>query len=208
MKYDFNLENRKEARKKLIKKILITTVEVIAVVFLAYAITHYGMETFTVSGQYMSPTLEHGDKILVNKISYRLHSIKRNDLVIVEQSGSEHNYYSVERVIGLPGETVQIKDGEVYIDDEKLEEKYDFPVMENGGLALEPVILDEDEYFVLCDNRNNGEDSRNANVGNILKENIIGKAWIRMNTIEFVSYLDEFEKQKEKQEAEKATKEE
>lgn len=208
MKYDFNLENRKEARKKLIKKILITTAEVIAVVFLAYAMTHYGMETFTVSGQYMSPTLEHGDKILVNKISYRIHSIKRNDLVIVEQSGSEHNYYSVERVIGLPGEKVQIKDGEVYIDDEKLEEKYDFPVMENGGLALEPVILDEDEYFVLCDNRNNGEDSRNANVGNILKENIVGKAWIRMNTIELISYLDGFEKQKEKQEAEEAANEE
>ena len=207
MKYDFNLENRKEERKKLIQKILITTIEVIGVVFLAYAITHYGMETFTVSGQYMNPTLEHGDKILVNKISYRIHSIKRNDVVIVEQSGLEHNYYSVERVIGLPGETVQIKDGDVYIDGEKLEEKYDFPVMENGGLALEPVILDEDEYFVLCDNRNNGEDSRNANVGNIRKENIVGKAWIRMNTIEFISYLDEFKKQKEKLEAEKAKEE-
>lgn len=192
MKYDFDLENRKEARKKMIKKILLLAVETSAVIFLAYAVIHYGMVTFTVSGQYMSPTLEHDDKILVNKISYRLHSVKRNDLVIVEQSGSEHNYYSVERVIGLPGEEIQIKDGSVYIDGEKLKEKYDFPVMENGGLALEPVILDEDEYFVLCDNRNNGEDSRNANVGNILKDNIVGKAWVRMNTVELVSYIDGF----------------
>ncbi len=144
------------------------------------------------------PTLNNGDKILVNKMSYRIHSIKRNDVVIVKQSGSEHNYYSVERVIALPGEKIQIKDGKVYINGKELEEKYDFP----GGLALEDVTLDADEYFVLCDNRNNGEDSRNANVGNILKENIVGKAWIRMNTLEFISHLDGFEEEKEQKERE------
>ncbi|HBI60913.1 MAG TPA: signal peptidase I [Lachnospiraceae bacterium] len=197
MKYDFDLENRKDTGKRLAKMILITIAEVLIVVFAAYAITHYGMETFTVSGQYMSPTLETGDKILVNKLSYRIHSIKRNDVVIVQQSGSEHNYYTVERVIGLPGEEVQIQDGNVFINGKKLKEPYDFPAMENGGLALEPVILEEDEYFVLCDNRNNGEDSRNANVGNIAKEDIIGKAWIRMNTIEFISHLDGFSEEKD-----------
>lgn len=196
MKYDFDLENRKDTGKRLAKMILITIAEVLIVVFAAYAITHYGMETFTVSGQYMSPTLETGDKILVNKLSYRIHSIKRNDVVIVQQSGSEHNYYTVERVIGLPGEEVQIQEGNVFINGKKLKEPYDFPAMENGGLALEPVILEEDEYFVLCDNRNNGEDSRNANVGNIAKEDIIGKAWIRMNTIEFISHLDGFSEEK------------
>ena len=206
MKYDFDLENRKESGKKLVRYILITAVEVIVVVFLGYALTRYGMETFTVTGQYMSPTLENGDEILVNKLSYRIHSIKRNDVVIVEQRGSEHNYYSVERVIALPGEQVQIKDGVVYIDGELLEEKYDFPVMENGGLALEPVILDEDEYFVLCDNRNNGEDSRNANVGNILRDNIVGKAWIRLNTVELISNLDGFAKERADKKEEKEAK--
>lgn len=200
MKYDFDLENRKEARKQLVKKILFTALEVLIVVFIAFAITHYGMETFTVSGQYMSPTLKNGDKILVNKISYRIHSIKRNDVVIVKQSGSEHNYYSVERVIGLPGEKVQIKDGRVYINGKKLNEKFDFPKMENGGLALEAVTLDTGEYFVLCDNRNNGEDSRNANVGNIVREDIVGKAWIRMNTIEIISHIDAFTEEKQKEE--------
>ena len=197
MKYDFDLEDRKDTGKRLAKMILITIAEVLIVVFAAYAITHYGMETFTVSGQYMSPTLESGDKILVNKLSYHIHSIKRNDVVIVQQSGSEHNYYTVERVIGLPGEEVQIQEGKVLINGKKLKESYDFPEMENGGLALEPVILEEDEYFVLCDNRNNGEDSRNANVGNITREDIVGKAWIRMNTIEFISHLDGFSKEKE-----------
>ncbi len=196
MKYDFDLENRKDAGKRLAKMILITIIEVLLVVSAAYAITHYGMETFTVSGQYMSPTLENGDKLLVNKLSYRIHSVKRNDVVVVQQSGSEHNYYTVERVIGLPGEEVQIQEGKVFINGKELKEAYDFPVMENGGLALEPVILEKDEYFVLCDNRNNGEDSRNANVGNITKEDIVGKAWIRMNTIEFISYRDGFSEAK------------
>jgi len=203
MKYDFNIENRRDSGKRIFKQCLIAVLEIAAVVFLAFAITHYGMETFTVAGQYMSQTLNDGDKILVNKMSYRIHSIKRNDVVVVKQSGSEHNYYSVERVIALPGEKIQIKSGKVYINGKELEEKYDFPVMENGGLAIEDVVLDEDEYFVLCDNRNNGEDSRNATVGNILKENIVGKAWIRMNTLQFISHLDGFEEQKEqkKQEA-------
>ena len=196
MKYDFDLENQREARKKLAVKILITVAEICVVVALGYLITHYGMQIFTVSGQDMNPTLENGDRILVNKLSYRIHSIKRNDVVIVRLSGSEHNYYSAERVIGLPGETVQIKDGRVYIDGEKLKEKYTFPAMENGGLALEEVTLDEDEYFVLCDNRNSGEDSRNANVGNVLRENIVGKAWFRMNTLEIISFLNGFSQKK------------
>lgn len=192
MRYDFNLENRKENHTKLLLQIIITVVEAAVIIGIAYAITHYGLETFTVSSQDMMPTLESGDRILVNKISYHLHSVKRNDVVIVKQNGAEHNYYSAERVLGLPGETVQIQDGLLYINGKKLKESFDFPVMENGGLALEEITLDSGEYFVLCDNRNNGEDSRNASVGNILKENIVGKAWIRMNTVEFVKNIDGF----------------
>ena len=141
MKDDFDLENRKEARKQLIYKILLTVVEIAIVIFAGFAITHIGMVTYTVSGQSMAPTLKNGDKILVNKISYHLHSVKRNDVVVVEQSGSEHNYYTSVRIIGLPGEKVQIKDGKVYIDGNKLNEKYHFQKMENGGLTLEAFYV-------------------------------------------------------------------
>lgn len=196
MNYNFDLEYQKGARKKLVIKILITLAEIIIVVSAAYFLTHYGFERYTVTGQDMKPTLKKEDEILINKLIYHIASIKRNDVVLVRQSGSEHNYYMLERVIGLPGEQVQIKDGKVYIDGEKLKEKYKFPVMENGGLALEKITLDDDEYFLLCDNRNNGEDSRNANVGNILRENILGKAWIRMNTVEFIGMMNEFDKEK------------
>ncbi len=190
MKYDFNLEDHSKKYKHLLIQIVITLIEIAIVVFAAYAITHYGLEKMSVSGDYMNPTLKDGDEVLVNKMSYIISSIKRNDVVVIKQEGSGHSYYSVARVMGLPGETVKIEDGYLYINGKQLEEKYNFPVMENGGLALEDIILDEDEYFVLCDNRNESEDSRNANTGNILKKNIAGKAWLRTNPLAIISSID------------------
>lgn len=192
MKYDFNLEDHSKKYKQILVQIVITLIEIAIVVFAAYAITHYGLGKMSVSGDYMNPTLKDGDEVLVNKMSYIISSIKRNDVVVIKQEGSGHSYYSVARVMGLPGETVKIEDGYLYINGKQLEEKYNFPVMENGGLALEDIILDEDEYFVLCDNRNEGEDSRNANTGNILKKNIAGKAWLRTDPLAIISSIDGF----------------
>ena len=193
MKYDFDLENHKILHKKLILRFLITIVEVAAVIFAAYLITHFGLEKMTVSGEYMNPTLDDGDNILINKMSYKLFKIKRNDVVVMQQNGSGHSYYTIGRIIGLPGETIRIEKGSVYIDGNKLKEKFDFPEMENGGLALEDITLDAEEYFMLCDNRNEGEDSRNANIGNIMRSDIIGKAWIRTNSFAIINSIDEFE---------------
>lgn len=193
MRYDLDLEDHRFV-KQLILRILITIVEAVIVVFAAYAITHYGLETMTVSGEYMSPTLRSGDTVMINKLSYRLHRIHRNDVVVVQERGSEHSYFTLERVIGLPGETVLIQDGQVYIDGTLLKEKLDFPLMENGGMALETITLDQDEYFVLGDNRNECEDSRNATVGNISRGDIVGKAWIRLNSFTFVGMIDGFDR--------------
>lgn len=194
MKYDFDLEERRFS-KQFILKLLITLVEAVIVVFLAFTITRYGLEKMTVSGEYMSPTLKLGDCVLINKLSYRFHKIHRNDVIVVRQTGSEHSYFSLERVIGLPGERVQIKEGQVYINDKKLKEKLSYPLMDNGGLAEDVVTLDKNEYFVLGDNRNECEDSRNAAVGNISRKSIVGKAWIRMNSFTFVGMINNFRKE-------------
>lgn len=200
MKYDFNLEDKSRQRKQLILRALLFIVEISIVIFAAYSITHYGLEKMAVSGDNMSPTLKEGDEILINRMGYHIFPIKRNDIVVVRHSGSEHSYYTVERVIGLPGESLRIEEGLVYINDKQLKEKYDFPLMENGGLALEEITLEKDEYFMLCDNRNACEDSRNANIGNVLKENIIGKAWLRLNSPALISHIDGYrEKKKEKE---------
>ena len=83
----------------------------------------------------------------------------------------------IKRIIGLPGETIQIKDGQILIDGETYQENGEFPGIENAGVAETKVALDSGEYFVLGDNRNNSEDSRYADMGNVKKRNIIGKVW-------------------------------
>lgn len=193
MGYDFELEDNRAKRTKILKFIIISIIEIAAVILAAFLITHFGLEKMQVTGDYMSPTLSNDDTIIINKMSYKLHSIKRNDVVVVKQSGSEHNYYIIERVIGLPGEKVKIDNGMVYIDGKKLEEKYKFPTMENGGLALEEIELDDGEYFMLCDNRNEGEDSRNANIGNVLKSDVVGKAWLKAGTWSFIKSINNFD---------------
>lgn len=193
MKYDLDLGDHR-IPKQFIIKCLIFLVEAAIVVFAAYAITHYGLETMTVSGEYMSPTLKDGDTVLINKMSYKIHSPHRNDVIVVKENGSEHSYFTLNRVVGLPGETVLIQEGQVYINGKPLKEKLDFPLMENGGMALESITLDQDEYFVLGDNRNECEDSRNANVGNIHKSDVIGKAWMRLNSFTFIGMINNFGK--------------
>ena len=105
-----------------------------------------------------------GDHLIVDKISYRFRDPKRYDIVVFPYRYAENTYY-IKRIIGLPGETVQITDGYVYINGALLDEHYGNAVMNNPGLAAEPVTLGPDEYFVLGDNRNNSQDSRSANVG-------------------------------------------
>ena len=80
----------------------------------------------------------------------------------------------------MPGETVQIIDGVIYINGEVLEEYYGKEFMVDGGIAIDPILLSEDEYFVLGDNRNNSMDSRVAEVGNIKRDELIGRVWIRI----------------------------
>lgn len=189
MRYDFDLEDKREKRKKLFRTICIWVIEIAAVVGLAYFIVNYGLEKVTMTGDSMKNTLVDGDQILINKLSYRFTSPKRFDIIVYKQSGKEHSYYSVKRVIGLPGDTIQVKDGNVYINDEKIKEKVAVDEMVNGGLALEKIKLDEDEYFVLGDNRNDSEDSRFASIGNIVRDEIIGKAWIRTNSFTFVNQI-------------------
>lgn len=198
MRYDFDLEDKKEARKKLLRKICILIIQIVCMIVLAYLLVTYGLERVEMVGKSMETTLQNEDKILINKLSYRFGKPKRFDVIVYEQSGKEHSYYTIRRVIGLPGEKVKIEDGKVYIDGKKIKEKVDVEKIENGGLALEEIQLDENEYFVLGDNRNESEDSRFANIGNILEEDIVGKAWVRLNGFTFINTIKKENKKVEK----------
>ncbi|WP_310603602.1 signal peptidase I [Anaerosporobacter sp.] len=190
MKYNFDSDEISKKRKKIIKEIIIWVVEIILVILLAYLLVEYAIEKTTVVGESMETTLQENDKVIINKLAYRFSKPKRFDVIVFKQTGKEHSYYNIKRVIGLPGETVQIKDGIVYIDGEPITEKADVELIKNPGLAVEPVILEEKEYFVLGDNRNLSEDSRFANIGNVVSGDIIGKAWIRLKPFNFVNELN------------------
>ena len=144
-------------------------------------ITFVGQRT-EVEGASMENTLHNGDNLIVDKLSYRFHDPERFDIIVFPFQFQDNTYY-IKRIIGLPGETVQIMDdSSIYINGEKLEENYGMEVIkpETIGRAAEPIELGDDEYFVMGDNRNNSSDSRTDMVGNIKRENIIGKAWLRI----------------------------
>ena len=131
-----------------------------------------------VIGESMSPTLEDGDNLIVDKITYRFSDPKRFDIIVFPFKENRTVYY-IKRIIGLPGETVQIQDGKIYINGIELNEDHGAEPIEDPGIASAPITLGEDEYFVLGDNRNNSQDSRTAAVGNISRDEIFGRAWIR-----------------------------
>ena len=162
--------------KKIIKEIVIWLLLIVLTITASYFITTNVFVKTAVAGVSMEPTLMEGQVVIVNKIEYYLKSPKRNDVIVYKQSNREHSYYEIKRVIGLPGETVKIKNGIIYINDEALKEKVKTETIENAGLAEEGIKLDDNEYFVLGDNRNDSEDSRFASVGNVLKNEILGKA--------------------------------
>ncbi len=153
----------------------------IAIVFLiTYLVIHYVGQRTQVSGMSMEYTLSDGDNLIVDKISYRFHDPERFDIIVFPFLQEEETYY-IKRIIGLPGETVQIgEDGTILIDGEELEESYGREVIQSPGAAAEPIALKEGEYFVLGDNRNASSDSRDPSVGMIKKEDIIGRAWLRI----------------------------
>jgi signal peptidase I len=162
--------------KKIIKEIVIWLLLIVLTITASYFITTNIFVKTAVAGVSMEPTLMEGQVVIVNKIEYYLKSPRRNDVIVYKQSNREHSYYEIKRVIGLPGETVKIKNGIIYINDEALKEKVKTETIENAGLAEEGIKLDDNEYFVLGDNRNDSEDSRFASVGNVLKNEILGKA--------------------------------
>ncbi len=173
-------ESRQEQQKSPAREVLSTILYLTVVVLVAYLIVTFVGQRTEVNGASMENTLDNGDNLIVDKISYRFGSPKRFDVVVFPYPQDPSTFF-IKRVIGLPGETVQIDaNGRIYINGQVLEENFGREAISNPGLAENPIQLGQDEYFVMGDNRNNSMDSRDARVGPIKGRSMIGRAFLRI----------------------------
>ncbi len=189
-RYDYTHAEQKERVLRILISVSIWVVSVAAVVLAAWLIIRLSIEKTTVVDASMEPTLTEGDSIVIDTVTYKIRSPRRNEVIVFRQGDSEHSFYNIKRVIGLPGEKVRISEGVVYINGSALPEFANVETMILPGLANYEITLGEDEYFVLGDSRNNSEDSRYATIGNVKKSDIIGRAWIRTNKFGFINSLN------------------
>lgn len=178
-----------ETENKLLRRTTKWIVDLAVVFTLALFLVQYMGMQYEVNGHSMEPTLYGGDVVLIDRISYRLRRPKRLELVVFRKRDDEDRQY-LKRIIGLPGETVQIKDGRIYIDGSILELSESLTQVNVAGLAEEPVMLGEGEYFLLGDNRDSSEDSRFENIGNVSAGQIVGRAWFRPSPFERIGFLE------------------
>ena len=190
-------EGKKKRRRKkkekpedvnIVKDLLSLIIYIGIVIVICFLIITYVGRRTTVHGDSMNPTLESGDSLWVNMLAYRFGDPERYDIIVFPY---EEDVMYIKRIIGLPGETVQItKTGEILINGEVLHEPKQFATIVTPGVASSPITLGPDEYFVLGDNRVNSKDSRYAAVGNIKRERIVGKAVFRLTPLKKFGSID------------------
>ncbi|MBQ8924127.1 MAG: signal peptidase I [Lachnospiraceae bacterium] len=195
-----NKDKKKKSKKErsvkkpeeinIVKDLLWLIVYIGIVILLCFAVIKFVGLRSRVDGHSMEPTLYNDDNLWVDKLSYTFGDPKRFDVIIFYYD-DDTTY--VKRIIGLPGETVRIDtEGNIYINEQMLSENYGKETIlpSNIGRAIQPVVLGEDEYFVLGDNRNNSRDSRYADVGNVSRDSIIGKAVLRIYPFSSFGFID------------------
>lgn len=135
----------------------------------------------------MSPTLKNEEDVLIDKMIYEISSPQRFDVIVFRNEESDKVY--MKRVVGLPGETIQIKEGRLYINGEKSPYNSGNEDIVNPGIADKPVQLASDEYFVMGDNWNSSEDSRSETVGKVNRKWIYGKVWFRIAPFQNIGFV-------------------
>ncbi|NLK20988.1 MAG: signal peptidase I [Epulopiscium sp.] len=182
-------DNQNNTNKSFFKSEIFEFIrDIIFILAVVVFIRTFVFENTKVSGPSMEPTLYDGNILIVNKFEYRFINPKKGEIIVFPYKGDPSKHY-IKRIIGLPGEVVDIRDGIVYIDGELLEEDYLLEPMYTMGEVTYPFKVPMDTYFVMGDNRNRSSDSRYQDVGTIEKSKITGRAVIRLwpfNQIGFI----------------------
>ena len=178
---DFRDLNQERREISPLHSMIYWIADVAVVLVLAVFVVLFFCHRVTVTGQSMDPTLGASDVVLVDRVDYHFDEPARFDVIVFEKENNRAVKKYVKLVIGLPGETVQIIEEIVYIDGEPLKGEAGLEHVTLAGLASRPIVLGPNEYFVLGDNRDSSEDSRFSNIGNVKREEIQGRVWLRVS---------------------------
>ena len=171
-------KKKKKITPEMIREVFSWIFYTFVAIFMAlFVVMAFGMRT-KVIGESMEPTLYHGQDVLINRVAYKFMSPKSGDIIVFLPNGNANSHDYIKRVVAVPGDTVQIKDGKLYVNGQEQDSNDSlYDKMEDAGVASNKLKLTDDEYFVLGDNRNSSEDSGSANIGTVKLNSIIGKVW-------------------------------
>ena len=177
-----------EVEDSLLRRICRLLVEIVTVIAFAWFIVYsFGTQVVN-NGQSMRPTLEDGDRLLLDRFGFKLFGPRRFDIVLFKSDSGQTN---ITRIVALPGESVVIRDGKLYVNEKRLETPayLQFGEVTSPGRVAESISLGRDEYFVLSDNLESGEDSRSESIGNVTRKMIRGRIWFRMQPLRSLGYI-------------------
>lgn len=183
-------KKKRELNIPLLREIAVWILEIAITVAIAGVCVYFVGVRTTVVGQSMSDQLQDGDQVLINRFIYKVSKPKIGDVIVFLPNGNEKSHYYIKRVVAAGGDTIQIKDGVIYVNDAPSENVRFSGTISDPGVAAEKITLEQDECFVMGDNPGGSEDSRFANIGNVKSDYIIGKAWFKLLPISDAGFID------------------
>ncbi|MCI7131315.1 MAG: signal peptidase I [Lachnospiraceae bacterium] len=183
-------KKKRELNIPLLREIAVWILEIAITVAIAGVCVYFVGVRTTVVGQSMSDQLQDGDQVLINRFIYKVSKPKIGDVIVFLPNGNEKSHYYIKRVVAAGGDTIQIRDGVIYVNDAPSENVRFSGTISDPGVAAEKITLEQDECFVMGDNPSGSEDSRFANIGNVKSDYIIGKAWFKLFPISDAGFID------------------
>ena len=171
------LRGKRKKIERRIREILCWILEILLVCIVAYLLVSGFGQRVSNAGDSMKPILRNGDVLLVNRVKYAMFEPKRGDIIAFKPGGNANSHYSIKRIVALPGDTIQINQGKIYINGKNIQKDIYVKDIKDGGIASEPLKIGKNEYFVLGDNSTSSDDSRKADIGTVEKKDIYGKVW-------------------------------